>query len=721
MTFSTTFRSLVCSFILVILTAGPLWCQWERLPGPYGGSVQEFARDRGDLYAFTSGGIYKSSDNAATWDLAESNESIGRNKYSAKWYSRWLQADAGKMVFLSRDNKLLHSGDGGQSWQIIFDVSQNGGVPNETLTGCFIAGDTIFTSSNRALYRSLNAGASWEKVPDPEYYGPLQVVAKIKNTYVGRRGYSIQVSEDGGWQWKNAFTIGPQFAAVAIVDTTIFGMYSSYARLIRSQDLGNNWEKFDTDTIRYSQDDNGTPGWLAGAGDNLYFATEYSCYPRLFRSPDRGETWFNTNPDNLMEQQLRDVDGTKDGLLAGTQNGVFRATDQGNAFSTSHLGMNAAWVDDLFQRPDGKWWAAARQGVFRSANQGQTWEAIFPAEPASFCFGARWLLQTAKRMFYPGQYNCHFIASDDEGNTWSPIPPWPQFFCPKIVTTNDAAWFKEYDGPLYRLHDNDPAPTEYIMPFLDKVKEIEAGDGQLFMSGEQKAFISNDQGVNWQELPPLQYWDGNPEFGEHLSIDRYAIFRTGGMPIDTIFMLDYTENVWRPYFPTDAVTGDTFGRYDIRMLRYAGGVRWMGTTGRGLYYSSLQAPDIWYPYQPALPAVSPLALHLAGKDIWVGTAEAGIFHAPLTLQAPIPENPVAHFSLYPNPGTGEALRLASDPFFTEDLHLRVFDAAGRLVREQVLPPGQNWTLNLPALPAGMYILQVEASKYLTTLKWIRQR
>jgi len=241
----------------------------------------------------------------------------------------------------------------------------------------------------------------------------------------------------------------------------------------------------------------------------------------------------------------------------------------------------------------------------------------------------------------------------------------------------------------------------------------------LFMSGEQKAFISTDQGVNWQELPPLQYWDGNPEFGEHLSIDRYAIFRTGGMIIDTIFMLDYAENAWRPYFPIDAVTGDTFHQNDIRMMQYAGGVRWMGTNERGLYYASIQKPELWYPYQPQLPSVSPLSLQIAGNEIWVGTAEAGILRSPLHLR--MPESPATHFSLYPNPGTGEALRLTSDPFFTEDLHLRVFDAAGRLVREQVLPPGQNWALNLPALPAGMYLLQIESSKYLTTLKWIRQR
>lgn len=702
---------------------GPLWSQWQRLPGPFGGHVQQFARDGNDLYTLTWGGIYKSSDNGVNWNLLENAGLPATYNYAAKWYSRLLHVDAGKMVMLSRDNTLLFSGDGGGSWKTVFDVFQSGGKPNEVLTGCFIAGDTLFASTTHALYRSPNAGVSWEKVPDPDYYGTLQVVAKIKNAFVGRRGYSIQVSTDGGWQWNNVFTIGPLFAAVATIDTTIFGMYSSYARLIRSYDLGINWEKFDTDTIRYSQDYNGSPGWLSGIAQDLYFATDSDCFPRLFHSPDRGKTWFNTNPEALREKPLRDMYCTKDGLLAGSINGVYRSVDHGNSFTTSHTGMNAAWIDDLFQMPDGKWWAAARQGVFRSANQGQTWEEVFHT-PSGICIDTRRLPRTTKRMFYPGQYNCHPITSDDNGNTWLPLPPWPhtdwpQYFCPHVATTTNAAWFNGYGGPVYRWRDSDPAPTPYNMPFVNNVSELSAADGMLYLSGDQKAFISPDEGVNWQEVPPLQVWNGNPEFGYYFSMDRHAMFRTGGMLGDSIFMFDYADNAWRPYFPIDAVTGDTFDRYDIRMLRYAGGVRWMGITGRGLYYASLQEPDRWYPYQPALPAVSPLSIHLAGNEIWAGTAEAGIFRTPLQLR--MPENAAPQFSLYPNPGSGETLQLSSDQFFAEALLLRVFDAAGRLVREQTLPPGKNWTLDLSALSTGVYLLQFNADKYLPVMKWIRQR
>lgn len=722
---SPLLRYLACSVLFLMFATTPLWSQWERLPGPFGGHVQQFARDGNDLYTLTWGGVYKSSDNGANWNLLENAGLPATYNYAAKWYNRGLHVDAGKIVMLSRDNTLLHSADGGLSWKTVLDILQSGGKPNEFLTGCFIAGDTLFASTTHALYRSLNAGVSWEKVPDPDYYGTLQVVAKIKNAYVGRRGYSIQVSTDGGWVWKNVFTIGPLFASVAVVDTTIFGMYSKYARLIRSENLGLSWEKYDTDSIRYSQDFGGLPGWLTQSGGDLFFGIGYGCYPRVFRSPDRGETWFSTDPNSLMEQQLRDLAGTENGLLAGTPTGIFRSTDKGNTFSPSHTGMNAAQVSNLFQATDGKWWVVAQQGVFRSANQGQNWEEVFPADPSSYCNADQeFLSRTANRMFYFRRYNYPIFVSEDLGNTWSSPPPWPhtdwpQYFHPHIATTRSAAWFIGYDGLVYRWRDSDPAPTPYNMPLLNNVSSLAAADETLYMYGNQKIFISADEGVNWQEVPPLQVWNGNPEFGHYFSMDRHAMFRTGGMLDDSIFMFDYTDNAWRPYFPVDATTGDTFDQYDIRMLRYAGGVRWMGITGRGLYYASLQEPDRWYPYQPVLPAVSPLSIHLAGNEIWAGTAEAGIFRTPLQLR--MPEDAAPRFSLYPNPGSGETLQLASDQFFTEALLLRVFDAAGRLVHEQTLPPGQFWKPDVPVLPGGMYALQVKSANSLTALKWIRQR
>lgn len=714
------FRLIGAAFF-TILSSNLMWCQWSRLPGPYGGNVQQFARDGDVLYALTPGGIYKSDSGGDQWNLVENAESLGRQKNSENWYYQWLYADGGRLLLLSRDNRLLRSMDGGKSWKTIFDVSLDAGSPKEYLTGCFAAGDTIFAGSERALYRSADAGASWEKVPDPDFWGPLQVVAKIKDTFIGRRRYSIVKSTDGGQTWKNNFTIGPPFAAVNILDTTIFGMYSKYGRLIRSENQGLGWEKFDTDTIRFSKNFEGFPGWLAGAGADLYFGTDNGCFPRLFRSPDRGETWLSVSPEVLAEQQLRDLNYLDSGLLTGTNLGVYRSGKQGNSFSASHSGMNAAWVDDLFQMPDGRWWAVARQGIFRSADQGQTWEDVFPGEIPAFCFETRGLPRTAKRMFYPGEYNCQFVSSDDNGNTWTPLPTdWPPYLCPSIAVTRDAAWFRAYSGLLYRWRDQDLAPEPYEMPLLNEVGSLIAGNGMLLMAGEQEAYVSADQGENWQQLPPLQFWNGKPEHGHHFYMDHNALFHLGGMQHDSLFVFFYAENKWRPYFPVDAISGDTFTPNAIRILRFSGGLRWMRVNGQGLYYSGLQEPDRWYPYQPALPAVTPLSLYLNGDEIWIGTAEAGIFSAPLRLKTV--DGPAPQFSLYPNPGRGEAARLDSDRFFSETLRLRMIDATGRLIHEQILPPGQSWTPDLPAgLPPGMYFFQLEAAQFRTALKWIRQR
>lgn len=708
------------SVLLTLITAAalPLQAQWSRLPGPFGGNVLEFARDGDTLYALTTGGIYKTVEGETQWRLVENTRSLANPVTKLDWYYNWFHVNAGRLLRLSHDNRLLFSNDGGVSWKAVFEVKQHAASATETLSGCFGAGDTLFVSTTRALYRSVNDGASWEKTPDPDYWGPLQVIGKIKDAFVGRRGSYIVVSTDGGREWKNVYSTVSSFAAVAVVDTTIFGMYSQHPRLIRSENLGKTWEKFDTDSIQYP----GNRGWLAGDQNGLYFLTDFGCYSNLYYSPDRGISWQEKNMEALPRQDPHDLISSNEGLLAGTNLGVFRSVGLGNSFEAGHSGMNAAWTDELFQTSDGHYWAVASQGTYRSGDQGKTWDAVFPNESPVWCFETRQLHRTTRRMIYPAENNCQIVASEDNGETWAPLPPWPhtgapQYFCPDVAVTRDAAWFKRSTGPLYRWRDQDAAPEPYEMPFLDDVYTLLAGDGMLFMADGQTAYVSDDQGLNWLEVPPLQYWNGHPEFGSLRHIDRHAILSVSGMQYDSLFMFDYVEKTWRPYFPVDAVRGDTLKPNAIRILRTGATLRWMSVGGRGLYYATIQEPERCYPYLPALPAVTPRSIYLSAGEIWVGTEEAGIFRAPLQFR--LPEAPAPRFTLYPNPGSGEPLQLQSEQFFDEPLQLRVFDAAGRLTYEQPLAPGQIWTPEIPPLPAGMYFFQIETPQFRTVLKWLR--
>lgn len=712
------------SVLLTLITTAalPLQAQWSRLPGPFGGNVLEFARDGDTLYALTTGGIYKTVEGETQWRLVENTALLVSSKAYQNWYYTWFHADAGRLLLLSDDNRLLRSADGGKSWKAVFDATQDAASAKETLQGCFGAGDTLFVASNRALYRSINDGVFWEKAPDPDYWGPLQVIAKVKDAFVGRRSSAILISSDGGREWKNVFTIVPPFAVVTVLDTTIFGMYSSYARLIRSENLGKDWEKFDTDSINYIFDYDGEQSWLTGKDNELFFAMDYGCALRIYYSPDRGENWFGKSWESLPEHWLRGLDYRNNELVAGTNLGVWGSQNQGDSFMPRHSGINAAWIDELFQTPNGHWWAMARHGAFRSTDQGQTWEAVFPGESPMWCFETRQLHRTTRRMIYPAENNCQIVASEDNGETWAPLPPWPhtsapQYFCPDVAVTRDAAWFKDYSGPLYRWRDQDAAPEPYDMPFIDTVNTMTAGDGMLYMTNYKKAYVSDDQGLHWLEVPPLQYWNGNPEFGALRHIDRHAILSVSGMQNDSLFMFDYVEKTWRPYFPVDAVRGDTLKPNAIRILRTGATLRWISVSGRGLYYATIQEPERCYPYLPALPAVTPRSIYLSAGEIWVGTEEAGIFRAPLQFR--LPEAPAPRFTLYPNPGSGEPLQLQSEQFFDEPLQLRVFDAAGRLTYEQTLPPGQIWTPDMSPLPAGMYFFQIETSQFRTVLKWLR--
>lgn len=78
---------------------------------------------------------------------------------------------------------------------------------------------------------------------------------------------------------------------------------------------------------------------------------------------------------------------------------------------------------------------------------------------------------------------------------------------------------------------------------------------------------------------------------------------------------------------------------------------------------------------------------------------------------------ISALGIYPNPSFGQST-LSSPTFITEKIFLRVFDTAGKLMKEQTLPPGQSWDIQLN-LPAGIYLWQIAAPEGVYTLKWLK--
>ena len=97
--------------VVALLGAQSLRAQWIQTNGPYGGNIRCFAVNGSNLFAGTSGGVFLSTNNGASWvavNTGLANTSINTLAVSG---SNLLAGTFGGGVFLSTNN--------GTSWTAV--------------------------------------------------------------------------------------------------------------------------------------------------------------------------------------------------------------------------------------------------------------------------------------------------------------------------------------------------------------------------------------------------------------------------------------------------------------------------------------------------------------------------------------------------------------------------------------------------------------------------
>ncbi len=702
------------ALFLWITAAAVARAQWENLPQPFGGSVLQFEEDGADLYALTYGGIYKSKDAGGNWTLLEGSRHLG-------WSAVQLQVDKGILYVLTKAGTVERSSDAGAGWQTMLQRPYPINAPGEKLLRLFAAGDTLLVGSVLTIYHSTDRGTTWQKTVD-NYAERYHDFAKIGNDLFAAHDWFIRKSSDGGQTWKQIFSAGYIFAGFTAVDTVLYALYDGYPRLIRSFDRGTTWDKIDADSIRFFLYHNETKDWLTGYGKDFYYASDYWCIHggiQMFNSPDGGDEWSVTPQQGLKKHALQDVKALPGQLLAGTLQGVFRSADKGHSFSVSHAGMDATWVRQI-GKTGSRWWTVTRQGTFSSDDEGLTWQLRFPGEMQDPCAWKEQLSFTEKRIFYQNGFDCSIVFSEDNGNTWQPLSIFHPLQCTDLVVTQAAA-FIGWDGTFYKLGDDTDTPVPVTSPFPAEYNVL-GSRNKIYVDDFNTSYVSYDAGISWDTLPVLMI-DGHGVISFVLKMDDYRIWSYVQNIDDSgirnyLYSYSFQTGAWQRHEPVDAATGDTIAVNDVLFIEKMNDIAWMGRRGKGLYYSVDEDNNLWHVFEPVLPHTHPSALFIDNNDLWVGTAGAGIY--TMEVNRLLPGKQAPNYVLSPNPSPSE-VKLTADVFFTENLHLRVFDAAGRLIRDTDLLPGNQWDFDFADLAAGLYFWQVQTPLGTTVLKWVKAR
>ena len=320
----------------------------------------------GYLFAGGDYGIYKSTDQGASWN------SVGLNICGVK-----------KVAVNSQNNVFAaswgmgRSSDLGQTWETI-----NNGIDNYDIrailvhnNGDIFAGASPQNWSINNLYRSTNNGESWLPVDGfPLNWdvtitglalGPNGIIVAVGSGYSTR----CHISTDTGLTWTDIrynLTFGPGEVAInSSGDIFITG---------GSQGI---WRKLAADTIWTQR--------LTGNVSMVFAASNGHIYSDWDKSTDNGETWTRHGMNTFISSFAENSSGH---LFAGTYNygqGVFRSTDFGETWDQINTGLTIMDVRSLaIDSADYLYAGTWGKSIFKTTNPTVTSVEDIMLKPISF-------------------------------------------------------------------------------------------------------------------------------------------------------------------------------------------------------------------------------------------------------------------------------------------------------------------------------------------------
>lgn len=293
-------------------------------------------------------------------------------------------------------------------------------LPSSDITDLIIRGDTLWASSGNIVYVSYDGGFGWGFTgPIDETVGEIytmHLAEKDENTvYAGTLGQGIFVSKNGGYHWQS-FSTGLTGFATRIVDIV---------------------ERHDT-------------LYVGTDGDGVYFRPPNADQWLPFRDGLGSNIAYSINGLLATDQALYAGAGAH-GYLYYRPNGV-------NAWQGAQINPQISTLTALnFVETDGNILASTPLGIYRSMDQGKSWQPFGAGfNPAEFGAPYYSLSKSGNDLFLaisvPNE-STYLFHSNDEGENWYFVENFIGGFGYKVdrtakhifFATNYGLWYTEAD------------------------------------------------------------------------------------------------------------------------------------------------------------------------------------------------------------------------------------------------------------------------------------
>jgi len=528
-------RAAILTALSVIVLTFPKTsgAQWVRTGGPGGCDVNALLSSGTSFYAGTLDGVFRSTDNGATWQAFSSGLPALPD---VEFFG-----ECGQYVFAVTDDAgVFRTARDKDSW-----IAVNAGLPEKPYFWCLAGcGRNLFAGLvSDGVYRLTGDGTRWEAASSG-----LPAAADVQcfaedgpYLFAGLKKGGVFRSADGGASWEAAGSGLPGDADVqslAAHGSFLFaGLHKGGA--YRSADRGDTWQVVNSGLPKDPFVD-----FFAASGPYL-FAGAYS---RVFRSADDAATWVAVSPGLPRGTRVHALAANGRVLLAGIEDfGICRSADHGQSWAMANTGLpkeaGIRWLagtgEYTLAVSEGEW----SKGLFLEKNRGAGWTPISRGLPFQNDIDD---LAIIGSLLIIGSDNGVFV-SEDEGRTWrsSVIAgiKTPLVECLLVKGTKLFAGFLDFDittnssregvarsedgGRNWTLSILDETKIDTV-PDFEKTLDIRclAAKGEILLAGTRRGvFLSTDEGATWRAAS-----SGLPE-NAHV----YGLEVAGGSVIARIF------------------------------------------------------------------------------------------------------------------------------------------------------------------------------------------
>ena len=587
---------------------------------PMDESLMPVAEDRGTLYIVSTNEIFASADKGETWRAFCARPKGDATGFIITAEREARGSEAGMTMYLAlRDEGVFQSRDNGVKWNPLSD-----GLTGERIFAVATIGETVFTGTNRGLYR-LDSDI-WRKLSIGTSKAVYSLAVLKSNLYVG---------------------MGPDLVELTPTDASSILQRSepSSGRIFRSADLGVSWTEI-TPKYRPSALPSGVKllstdkALLALGATNLY-------------SMDSGDTWTNLGIDtnlymlnNLPAAAVNDETFYKAGVF-----GIHRTTDGGKSWHIFMDGVLGTRLNDLVVFNNNLYTYTAYE-VYQSTNEGVSWKKVcIGTEEISHesveddrayiyaNFYAKFVIDSGMLYFISPEIN-HLrisrLSADD--NKLIPVQTTPAFDSEgarenqgsettRSFEISNGVFYAEYNRRLFKWRLGDSTWKDTGLVDLGKPSDVDFLDGFKLAVSREILYVGKRDGRLFQSLDAGSNWrDVTPNLPLHFTSFKEIVFvgSTVYIATDAGVLVSETGEHWRVIMDR---SGTPIVINHFAMNHFAvTGPRVYGASDMGIY--GLDADGHWSQFASEVPG-EVVSLGIINDRLYSATEDRGIFQISL--------------------------------------------------------------------------------------------